>query len=189
MEIAAGTYTFGPENGAMWVKTERGGAAAVAGHDLVIEVTDWYVVLEVRSDSASSSLTAGVDSTSLRVREGYGGMQPLDDADRASIDQTINDEVLEGTEIAFRSTSVQTSEVGFTVEGELVLAGIVHPLAFDIAVDGNGRLSTTVVLKHGREFEVLATNELDETVDASPAIVGNEIFIRGSKHLYCIAEE
>ncbi|MFC1758024.1 PQQ-binding-like beta-propeller repeat protein [Planctomycetota bacterium] len=50
-----------------------------------------------------------------------------------------------------------------------------------------GRNGTTLVLKHGKEFEVLATNELDDAIDASPAIVGNEIFLRGDKHLYCIA--
>lgn len=51
------------------------------------------------------------------------------------------------------------------------------------------REGMTVVIKHGREFEVLAQNQLDETIDASPAIVGREMFIRGDKHLYCIAEE
>ncbi len=147
MAIPAGTYSFGPENGSMWVKTERGGAAAVAGHDLMIQVTGWEVTLEVGSDPAQSSVTARVDSTSLRVREGFGGMQPLDDADKENIRQTIDDEVLKGTEIAFRSTSVQVSEGGFAVEGELTLVDNVHPLAFDISVDDSGRLASTIVLK------------------------------------------
>ncbi len=52
------------------------------------------------------------------------------------------------------------------------------------------REGNTVVLKHGREFEVLATNNLDEqTIDATPAIVGNELILRGETHLYCIAEQ
>jgi outer membrane protein assembly factor BamB len=61
-------------------------------------------------------------------------------------------------------------------------------------VGANGRIyfcsreGVTNVLKQGPEFEVLATNKLDETIDASPAIVGNEMFIRGEKHLYCISE-
>ena len=49
-----------------------------------------------------------------------------------------------------------------------------------------GRNGTTAVLKHGPELEVLATNRLDEGVDASPAMVGNQLFLRGEKHLYCI---
>jgi outer membrane protein assembly factor BamB len=52
----------------------------------------------------------------------------------------------------------------------------------------SSREGTTVVIKHARDFEVLATNHLDETIDASPAIVGKEMFIRGEKHLYCVAE-
>lgn len=47
----------------------------------------------------------------------------------------------------------------------------------------------TTVLKNGPQFEVLATNKLDDNFDASPAIAGNEIFLRGRKHLYCIAKE
>jgi polyisoprenoid-binding protein YceI len=174
MEVPAGTYTFGPENGSMWVKTERGGAAAVAGHDLVIQVTGWEVTLEV--GTPESSLRGRVDSTSLRVREGFGGMQPLDDSDKANIDQTINDEVLEGTEIAYRSTAVQPSETGYRVEGELTLAGAVHPLALDISVANDGLLASTVVLKQtdwGMEpysalFGVLkVADEIEITVKAA----------------------
>lgn len=50
------------------------------------------------------------------------------------------------------------------------------------------REGTTDVLKHGPEMDVIATNFLDEPIDASPAIVGNEIIIRGENHLYCIGE-
>ena len=46
----------------------------------------------------------------------------------------------------------------------------------------------TLVLKRGPKLEVLATNELDDGFDASPAIAGNEIYLRGRKYLYCIAK-
>ncbi len=46
----------------------------------------------------------------------------------------------------------------------------------------------TVVLQRGSEVKVLAINELDETFHASPAIVGDAIYLRGDKHLYCFAE-
>jgi outer membrane protein assembly factor BamB len=52
-----------------------------------------------------------------------------------------------------------------------------------------GRNGTTLVLKHGQKFEVLSTNKLDEGIDASPVPVGNELFLRGEKHLYCIAND
>jgi outer membrane protein assembly factor BamB len=51
-----------------------------------------------------------------------------------------------------------------------------------------GRDGTTVVLRHGRTFEVLAENTLDDGFDASPALVDNQIFLRGYKFLYCIAQ-
>jgi len=44
----------------------------------------------------------------------------------------------------------------------------------------------TLVIKRSKELEVLALNQLDEEIDASPAIVGNQIFLRGKSHLYCI---
>lgn len=52
-----------------------------------------------------------------------------------------------------------------------------------------GRDGTTVVLKHGKNFEVIASNKLDDTIDASAAIVGDEIFLRGKEHLYCIRNQ
>lgn len=42
------------------------------------------------------------------------------------------------------------------------------------------------VIKRGANFELLADNKLDDKTEASPAIAGNQIFIRGEKFLYCI---
>ncbi len=53
-------------------------------------------------------------------------------------------------------------------------------------VDRDG---ATVVLRHADEFEVLATNRLDDPIDASPAIVGRQMFLRGRKFLYCLEED
>jgi outer membrane protein assembly factor BamB len=52
-----------------------------------------------------------------------------------------------------------------------------------------GRNGTTLVLKDGPEFseDTIKTNKLDEGFDASPAIAGDELFLRGHSHLYCIA--
>ena len=44
-----------------------------------------------------------------------------------------------------------------------------------------------LVAKAGPTFEVLAENELDDRFDASPAIVGDVIYLRGRRNLYCIA--
>jgi outer membrane protein assembly factor BamB len=50
------------------------------------------------------------------------------------------------------------------------------------------RDGTTLVLKAGDKLEVLAKNRLDDPVDASPVIVGKQLFLRGQKYLYCIEE-
>jgi hypothetical protein len=36
---------------------------------------------------------------------------------------------------------------------------------------------------------VLAVNMLDDSFSASAAIAGKELFLRGERYLYCIAEE
>jgi outer membrane protein assembly factor BamB len=45
----------------------------------------------------------------------------------------------------------------------------------------------TLVIKNSDKYEVLATNKLNDRFDASPAIVGNELFLKGKKYIYCIA--
>ena len=49
-----------------------------------------------------------------------------------------------------------------------------------------GRDGTTVVLKHGPTFEILAENTLDDGFDASPAVVDRELYLRGYRYLYAI---
>ena len=50
------------------------------------------------------------------------------------------------------------------------------------------RIGNTVVVRAGDEYEVLATNALDDGFDASAAIVGSEMYLRGSENLYCISK-
>lgn len=48
---------------------------------------------------------------------------------------------------------------------------------------------TVDVIKAGEAFSLMAKNTLDDTFHASPVIVGNELFLRGFKYLYCISEK
>jgi hypothetical protein len=127
--IQAGTYKLGPENATLAVNTGRTGAAAKAGHDLVIDVTSWAGMLDVGKDPGQISITLNADAASLRVLEGTGGMQALGDDDKSSIEQPIDDEVLEGKAIEFRSTEVETIADGsrLRVQGELTLVGKSNP--------------------------------------------------------------
>jgi len=148
MPIPAGTHRLGPANGTLSVRTGRTGAAAKAGHNLLLNVTVWQAMLEVGGEPAEISIVLDADAGSLRVREGTGGMQALGDDDKASIEQTIDDDVLQRQPIEFRSTSVETTADGsrISVQGELTLAGKAAPIAFDLALDADGKLSGSAVV-------------------------------------------
>ena len=53
-----------------------------------------------------------------------------------------------------------------------------------IAADG-----VVDVIKAGASFELKAGNKLDDTFHASPVVIGNELYLRGFKYLYCISEK
>jgi outer membrane protein assembly factor BamB len=76
------------------------------------------------------------------------------------------------------------------IEAEAIpgMSGIYSsPVAAADRVYLTGRDGASVVVKQSDKLEVLATNKLDEAFEASPAIVGNEIYLRGHSALYCIA--
>jgi YceI-like protein len=140
------TYRLGPDDGTLSVRTKRTGAAAKAGHDLLIDVTSWDATIELGEET---TIALKADGGSLRVREGTGGMQALQDEDKDNIRQTIDDEVLMGERIAFRSTGVKpcTGAAGLSVEGELTLLGETRPITFDLEITGEGGLRAVAVVK------------------------------------------
>jgi len=50
-----------------------------------------------------------------------------------------------------------------------------------------GGTGLTYTLKEGPTLEIISENKLDDSFTASPAIAGNEIYLRGLKYVYCIA--
>jgi hypothetical protein len=122
---------LGPSNGTLTVRTGKGGAAAKAGHNLVIEVQRWQGTLTPEA----VELTA--DARSMRVVSGSGGISPLGDEEKAGISQTIDEEVLKGGNIAYRSSAVTAREDGYDVDGELDLLGMRAPLSFALSLDGD----------------------------------------------------
>lgn len=60
------------------------------------------------------------------------------------------------------------------------------PVAVADRIYLTSREGVTLVIRNSPQFEIIATNRLTEEIDASPAIVGNQIFLRGKQHLYCI---
>jgi len=49
------------------------------------------------------------------------------------------------------------------------------------------RSGTTVVIADAPELKIVSVNDVDETVDATPAPVDDQLIIRGEKHLFCIS--
>ncbi len=84
----------------------------------------------------------------MQVREGKGGVQALGDDDKEGIRQTILEEVLQGSAIEFRSSTVTTSDGSGTLEvaGDLELYGRHHPIGFALQLDGD-RLTGSATLK------------------------------------------
>lgn len=70
------------------------------------------------------------------------------------------------------------------------LAGVADSYASPVAAGGHlyftGRDGTFEVVRAGKEFASVAVNRLDDKFDATPAIVGDTLILRGAKQLYCI---
>lgn len=78
------------------------------------------------------------------------------------------------------------------IEGERLegLFGVyASPVAAKDRIYALGRDGKCLVLKKGTKVEILAANTIEDKTDASIALAGNDLFIRGHKNLYCIAEK
>ncbi len=73
------------------------------------------------------------------------------------------------------------------------LQGIPNVFASPVGAAGRvyitGRDGATLVIRQGPGYEVLAVNQLDDGFDASPALVDDELYLRGHRYLYKIEEE
>jgi len=85
------------------------------------------------------------------------------------------------------------AKTGKTVYAASRVPGVSRTYASPIAANGfvylTDRNGTIVVIEDAPTLRVVATNEMGEGVDATPAAVGNELFIRGEKHLFCVSAQ
>jgi polyisoprenoid-binding protein YceI len=149
MAILSGRHELGPENASLRIETKRRGAAAKAGHDLVIEVGSWHGTLEVGEDPDRSSLVLSAESGSMEVIEGTGGIMPLTGEDKVEIKKTLETEVLQPGRVEFKSTEVTSVDDGrrLRVTGELSMNGTVHPVGVELELAPDGALSARALLK------------------------------------------
>ena len=89
--------------------------------------------------------------------------------------------------------SVFNARTGEKLYGEQRLQGVPSVYASPVGAAGRvyiaGRDGAVAVIQRGPQYKLLALNELDEGFDASPVVVGNEIYLRGTKHLYRISKD
>lgn len=145
MTLSGGRYRIGSSTGRLLVKTSRAGLGRKAGHDLTIEATRWTGEAVVALDDPSaSSVTVIVETDSLEVREGTGGLKPLTDNDRAEIRKTFRTGALldtaEHPTITFRSTRIMGTSEDFAVSGDLTIKGRTHPVTVHGHTAEGGRL-------------------------------------------------
>jgi outer membrane protein assembly factor BamB len=76
--------------------------------------------------------------------------------------------------------------------GMIRLPGIYNVYASPVAAAGRvyvmSRDGVTAVLKDGDNPEVIAQNKLNDTFNASAAMAGKDLLLRGEKYLYCLSE-
>lgn len=82
-----------------------------------------------------------------------------------------------------------TGEVHYQDQPLEGLRGIyASPLAANGHVYIVGREGMTMVIKDTAKFEIVAQNKLNDRFDASPVMLGKELYLRGHDYLYCLAE-
>jgi outer membrane protein assembly factor BamB len=78
--------------------------------------------------------------------------------------------------------------------GELLRLDGIRDFIFASPVGAAGRIyitgrdGATVVLRHDSANATLAVNRLEDSFSASPALADRELYLRGERLLYCLAE-
>jgi outer membrane protein assembly factor BamB len=69
-----------------------------------------------------------------------------------------------------------------------IASAYASPLAAGGRLYVAGRDGTTVVLRHAEKLEVLAVNQLEDGLDASPVAIGRTLYLRSDRHLYALRD-
>ena len=147
MSIQAGTHQIGPSNGSLKIKTGREGAAAKAGHDLVLEAKTWDGTVEI-GDNASVTLT--VDPGSIEVESGTGGAKALSDKDKGDIQKSMREKILGSSQITFKSSDVQADNGSLNVRGNLSVAGGSNAISVPLQVGADGTVRGSIKLSQSQ---------------------------------------
>jgi len=156
MGIQSGSHEIGPSNGSLKIKTKREGAAAKAGHDLVFDAKSWSGTVEVGDNT---SIELSVDSSSIEIESGSGGAKPLTDKDKADIKKSMDDKVLGGSDITFKSTEASLDGGSGSAKGDLSIAGSSDTVNVPLNVGDDGTVKASITLSQSdfgiKQFKAL----------------------------------
>ncbi len=155
---------------------------AADGFVYVANSYDWQAMLAIRLSGAKGDITGSESVVWSRDRHTPYVPSPL-----------LYDGMLFFLRHNQGILSNLNAATGETLFGPRRLQGIQSVFASPVGAAGRvyvaSRNGATAVFKRGADFEMLALNRLDDSFSASPAIAGSELFLRGERSLYCIAEE
>lgn len=153
-------------------------ATPVAGDGMVFVANsyDTRAMLAIRLDAAKGDIT-GTDAVAWTRRHDTPYVPSLLLDRNRLVFLKHNQAIL---------TAVEAGS-GRTLFGPSRLPGIQSVFASPVAAADRlyviGRGGNAVVLRRSDEFEVLSVNRLDDTFSASPALVGDQIYLRGQRYL------
>ena len=135
------SLAIGPATGTLTLHTGVEGKAAKMGHALTIGLSDWAAEVTLEQ-GAPTSVTLRAGLASFEVQRGEGGVKPLSDKDK----RTIRDSALNSLsadkhpDVTFASTAVQPRDGGWSIDGQLTVAGVPRPARIDVDLADAGDL-------------------------------------------------
>lgn len=149
--------TLDPSMGELLVDTKAAGPAARLGHDLTIVLEEW--IAEVSwAEGRPVAVSVVVQSASLSVLRGHGGVKSLSGAEKALVRSNALRalDVKRHPTIEYRSDEIVTTDAGYRLVGSLAIHGKIRPRAIDLEVTDLGdtwRLTCDSVVRQS-EFGV-----------------------------------
>lgn len=186
VSAAKAIRSYNPVDGAiLWQ------ASGLTTNVIPCPVSDGKYVVFMSGFRGSSIMAVDLDKTLLGGDVAGGIVEWRSDKDAAYASSPLLCDglvyYLKGNEGSLSCLDIATGKINYSgqkLEGAKQM--------FSSPVGAGGRIyitsknGITFVVKQGASFEVLAQNGLDDNFTASAAIVGDVIYLRGYKNLYCI---
>ena len=146
------TWTIGPADGELLLKTDKTGPAAKTGHRLTIGFNDWTGSVDV-DDTTPQKVSLAVVVDSMEVLSGEGGLTPMTGAEKAIARSNAlkSLKASKSPTITFTTSNVSPTDGGYRLDGQLTVAGTTVPHTVDVAVadaDSGAKVSATTTVSH-----------------------------------------